>query len=65
MDLIAETLATFYTARLKCVRLDITQKPSATATKYNIGTGVPAYIIFKGGQVASTGLGVVPNNEFL
>ena len=56
-----EAIAAERAGRLKVVKLNVDDNP-ATSQKYGI-TGIPTLILFKGGDVKETVIGVVPKTK--
>jgi thioredoxin 1 len=57
---IVDEVATHYNGQLKVMKMDV-DKNTATPARYGI-RGIPALLIFKGGQVAEQIVGFVPKD---
>ena len=58
---VVEAIAAERAGKLKVVKLNVDDNP-ATSQKYGI-TGIPTLILFKGGDVKETVIGVVPRTK--
>lgn len=57
---VVDEVATQYSGKLKVMKMDV-DKNSATPMRYGI-RGIPALLLFKGGQVADQIVGYVPKD---
>jgi|SRR5882762_5962091 thioredoxin 1 len=57
---VVDQIATDYNGRLKVMKMDV-DKNNATPGRYGI-RGIPALLVFKGGQVADQIVGYVPKD---
>lgn len=55
-----DAIAVEYSGKLKVMKMDVDRNP-ATPGRYNV-RGIPALILFKGGQVADQIVGFVPKD---
>src|SRR3954470_21403029 len=56
-----DTIATQYQGKIKVMKMDVDKNP-ATPGRYGV-RGIPALILFKGGQVADQIVGFVPKDK--
>jgi thioredoxin 1 len=56
-----DTIATEYQGKIKVMKMDVDKNP-ATPGRYGV-RGIPALILFKGGQVADQIVGFVPKEK--
>ena len=56
-----DTIATEYEGKIKVMKMDVDKNP-ATPGRYGV-RGIPALILFKGGQVADQIVGFVPKDK--
>jgi len=56
-----DTIATEYEGKIKVMKMDVEKNP-ATPGRYGV-RGIPALILFKGGQVADQIVGFVPKDK--
>jgi thioredoxin len=56
-----DTIATEYQGKIKVMKMDVDKNP-ATPGRYGV-RGIPALILFKGGQVADQIVGFVPKDK--
>ena len=57
-----EKLATSYAGKAKVVKVDVDQNQQ-TALKYHVRS-IPMLLLFKGGEVQDTSIGLVPESKF-
>ncbi len=60
---ILETVAETYSGKVKIVKLNIDEN-SATPQKYGV-RGIPTLMLFKGGEVQATKVGMLPQAELV
>ena len=60
---ILDELAGDYADRLAIVKMNVDEQPD-TAAKYNV-RGIPTLLIFKGGELASTHVGLISKSDLV
>ena len=60
---ILDDLAGDYADRLAIVKMNVDEQPD-TAAKYNV-RGIPTLLIFKGGELASTHVGLISKSDLV
>ena len=63
LDPVLEQIAVEYQGKIKVAKLDVDANPR-TPERYGV-TGIPTLLVFKGGELAETLVGVMPKDKLL